>query len=119
MAKGKKHTAEQIVNLLRQVEVAVANGKTLPQACKDARRKDSEDAEPDRRIQQRVPDDSVGTQTGIRTHWVAQRRRRKEPQDWTQKEANARNSWTSFKRVSTAIRKSPPLASEWNKELTN
>jgi hypothetical protein len=35
MAKGKKHTAEQIVNLLRQVEVAVANGKTLPQACKE------------------------------------------------------------------------------------
>jgi type III secretion system FlhB-like substrate exporter len=33
MAKGKKHTAEQIVNLLRQVEVGVANGKTLPQAC--------------------------------------------------------------------------------------
>ncbi len=32
MARGKKHTAEQIVNLLRQVEVRVANGKTLPQA---------------------------------------------------------------------------------------
>ena len=29
MARGKKHTAEQIVNLLRQVEVGVANGKTL------------------------------------------------------------------------------------------
>ncbi len=36
MSRGKKHTAEQIVNLLRQVEVAVSNGKTLPQACKDA-----------------------------------------------------------------------------------
>lgn len=36
MARGKKHTAEQIVNLLRQVEVGVANGKTLPQACKEA-----------------------------------------------------------------------------------
>ena len=36
MARGKKHTAEQIVNLLRQVEVFVANGKTLPQACKEA-----------------------------------------------------------------------------------
>jgi hypothetical protein len=36
MARGKKHTAEQIVNLLRQVEVCVANGKTLPQACKEA-----------------------------------------------------------------------------------
>ena len=36
MARGKKHTAEQIVNLLRQVEGSVANGKTLPQACKEA-----------------------------------------------------------------------------------
>ena len=35
MARGKKHTAEQIVNLLRQVEVGVANGKSLPQACKE------------------------------------------------------------------------------------
>jgi putative transposase len=35
MARGKKHTAEQIVKLLRQVEVGVANGKTLPQACKE------------------------------------------------------------------------------------
>src|SRR5258708_5378780 len=32
MARGKKHTAEQIVNLLRQVEVGVANGASLPQA---------------------------------------------------------------------------------------
>ena len=29
MARGKKHTAEQIVNLLRQVEVGVANGKNV------------------------------------------------------------------------------------------
>ncbi len=36
MARGKKHTAEQIVNLLRQVEVSEANGKTVPQACKEA-----------------------------------------------------------------------------------
>jgi transposase-like protein len=36
MRRGKKHTAEQIVNLLRQVEVGVANGKTVPQACKEA-----------------------------------------------------------------------------------
>ena len=36
MARGTKHTAEQIVNLLRQVEVSVANGKTLAQACKEA-----------------------------------------------------------------------------------
>ena len=36
MAKGKKHTPEQIVSLLRQIEVAVANGKTAPVACKEA-----------------------------------------------------------------------------------
>ncbi len=36
MARGKKHSAEQIVTLLRQVEVAVANGKTTGQACKEA-----------------------------------------------------------------------------------
>jgi hypothetical protein len=32
MARGKKQSPEQIVNQLRQIEVAVANGKTLPQA---------------------------------------------------------------------------------------
>ncbi|SEF80183.1 Transposase [Bryocella elongata] len=36
MARGKKHTAEQVVNLLRQIEVAVANGKTKVLACKEA-----------------------------------------------------------------------------------
>ena len=36
MALGKKHTAEQAVNLLRQVEVGVANGKSMAQACKKA-----------------------------------------------------------------------------------
>ena len=35
MAKGKKHTPEQIVSLLRQIEVAVANGKTIPIACRE------------------------------------------------------------------------------------
>ena len=35
MAKGKKHTPEQIVSLLRQIEVAVANGKTTPLACRE------------------------------------------------------------------------------------
>ena len=35
MARGKKHTAEQIVSLLRQIEVAVANGKMTPAACRD------------------------------------------------------------------------------------
>ena len=35
MARRKKHTPEQVVNLLRQIEVAVANG-TTSQACKEA-----------------------------------------------------------------------------------
>jgi putative transposase len=35
MARGKKHTPDQIVNLLRQIEVAVANGKATPIACRD------------------------------------------------------------------------------------
>ena len=32
----KRYKPEQIVNLLRQIEVAIANGKTTPQACRDA-----------------------------------------------------------------------------------
>ena len=36
MAQGKKHTPEQIVNMLRQIEVAIANGKTTPAACREA-----------------------------------------------------------------------------------
>jgi putative transposase len=32
----KKYKPEQIVTLLRQVEVEIANGKTTPQACKEA-----------------------------------------------------------------------------------
>jgi len=32
----KIYKPEEIVNLLRQVEVAIANGKTTPQACKEA-----------------------------------------------------------------------------------
>jgi len=35
MAKGKKHTPEQILSLLRQIELAVANGKTTPVACRE------------------------------------------------------------------------------------
>lgn len=35
MAKGKKHMPEQIVSLLRQIEVSVANGKTTPIACRE------------------------------------------------------------------------------------
>jgi putative transposase len=32
----KRYKPEQIINLLRQVEVEIANGKTTPQACRDA-----------------------------------------------------------------------------------
>ncbi len=36
MAKPRKHTPEQIVNILRQIEVLVANGKTHPLASHEA-----------------------------------------------------------------------------------
>jgi len=36
MGRGKKYEPDQVVNLLRQIEVAVANGKSTPLACKDA-----------------------------------------------------------------------------------
>jgi Transposase len=36
MARGKRYQPEQVVNLLRQIEVAIANGKTTAQACKEA-----------------------------------------------------------------------------------
>jgi hypothetical protein len=36
MARGKRHTPEQIVNALRQIGVAIANGKTTPAVCKDS-----------------------------------------------------------------------------------
>ena len=36
MARRKKHNPEQVVNLLRQIEVAVANGKTTPVACRES-----------------------------------------------------------------------------------
>ena len=36
MARGKKYQPEQVVNLLRQIEVAVANGKSTEHACRDA-----------------------------------------------------------------------------------
>ena len=35
MGRGKKYQPEQVVNLLRQIEVAVANGKSTPLACKE------------------------------------------------------------------------------------
>jgi hypothetical protein len=34
-ARRKKHAPEQIVNLLRQVEVAAASGTTTPAACSE------------------------------------------------------------------------------------
>jgi hypothetical protein len=36
MARGKRYQPEQVVNLLRQIEVAIANGKTTARACKEA-----------------------------------------------------------------------------------
>jgi putative transposase len=36
MATGKRYQPEQVVNLLRQIEIAMANGKTRAQACKEA-----------------------------------------------------------------------------------
>lgn len=36
MGRGKKYQPEQVVNLLRQIEVGVANGKTTGQNCKEA-----------------------------------------------------------------------------------
>ena len=32
----KRYKPEQVVNLLRQIEVETGNGKTTPQACRDA-----------------------------------------------------------------------------------
>ena len=36
MGKARKHTPGQIVNILRQIEVAEANGKTHPIASREA-----------------------------------------------------------------------------------
>jgi putative transposase len=36
MGRGKKHQQEQVVNLLRQIKVAIANGKTTALAFKEA-----------------------------------------------------------------------------------
>jgi len=36
MGRGKRYQPEQVVNLLRQIEVAVANGKATEQACREA-----------------------------------------------------------------------------------
>jgi hypothetical protein len=40
MGRAKKYSAEQIVNLLRQIEVGIANGKTHPVACREAGHRD-------------------------------------------------------------------------------
>jgi transposase-like protein len=36
MGRGNKYQPEHVVNLLRQIEVAIANGKTTALACKEA-----------------------------------------------------------------------------------
>ena len=36
MGRGKKYQPEQVVNLLRQIEVAVGNGKSTEHACGEA-----------------------------------------------------------------------------------
>lgn len=36
MSRGERQQLEQVVNLLRQIETAVANGKTTARACKEA-----------------------------------------------------------------------------------
>jgi hypothetical protein len=36
MGKGIKHTPEQVVNLMRQIEGAIANGRTCSASCKEA-----------------------------------------------------------------------------------
>jgi transposase-like protein len=36
MGRAKKYSPEQIVSLLRQIEVGIANGKTHPVACREA-----------------------------------------------------------------------------------
>ena len=46
MVRGKKHSPEQIVDLLRQIEVAIANGKRTPQACKEAEQPTTSRTEP-------------------------------------------------------------------------
>ena len=35
MGKVRKYSPEQIVTLLRQIEVGIANGKTHPVACRE------------------------------------------------------------------------------------
>jgi len=36
MGRAKKYSPEQIVNLLRQIEVGIANGKTAPTVSREA-----------------------------------------------------------------------------------
>jgi hypothetical protein len=36
VARGRRYQPEQVVNLLRQIEVGVANGKTTAQVCNEA-----------------------------------------------------------------------------------
>ena len=34
MSRGKRKTAEQIINLLREAEVLLSQGRTVPEVCK-------------------------------------------------------------------------------------
>lgn len=36
MARGKRYQAEQVVKLLEQIEIGIANGKSTDQACREA-----------------------------------------------------------------------------------
>jgi hypothetical protein len=36
MARGRRHTPEQILQLLRQIDTEVANGRETPRACYQA-----------------------------------------------------------------------------------
>lgn len=36
MKKGQKVKAEEIIAVLRQIEILISQGKTLPNACRDA-----------------------------------------------------------------------------------
>ena len=36
MGRGRKYRPEQIVSMLRQIEVGTPNGNTTPRACKEA-----------------------------------------------------------------------------------
>jgi putative transposase len=54
----KKHKPEQIVALLRQIEIEIANGKSTPQACKEGSRDHGSNVLP---LEKRVRRPEVGS----------------------------------------------------------